>query len=89
MTTNNSMKLRIQHIPRVLGPGFTVPVSSPEEGARLLKILAEYDQFQFDNRIRNRDYVNSQGLEVFEDGEWVEWCDEDGNNVREAFGGER
>jgi hypothetical protein len=75
--------LRIWHIPQVPGPAFRVSVATPREGALLLHTLADYDRFQYENRIKP-DYCNAQGLEVFEDGEWCEWCDEQGDDIGEA-----
>ncbi len=47
-----------------------------EEAARLLTVLADYDRFQFLNRIKP-DYCNAGGLSVYEDGGWTDWCDEE------------
>lgn len=47
----------------------------------LLNVLAEYDKFQFEHNIKP-DYYNAGGLSVFEDGEWVDWYDnESGNDI--------
>ena len=76
--------LRVWHIPQVPGAAFRVPVSSPREGALLLRAIADYDIFQLRHNIKP-DYCNAQGLEVYEDGEWCEWCDEEtGDDVRDA-----
>lgn len=53
---------------------FKVPVSSPEQGAFLLSVLAEYDAFQYLNKVKP-DYSNAGGLSVFEGGEWCDWQD--------------
>lgn len=74
--------LRVWHIPQVPGKQFYVEVLSVEAGIVILDILAKYDQFQFDHRIKP-DYANAQGLQVFEEGEWAEWYDEDGNDIGE------
>jgi hypothetical protein len=42
--------------------------------------LAIYDLFQLEYKIKP-DYSNAQGLEIFEDKEWVDWQDEDGNDI--------
>ena len=56
---------------------FYVDVDSEKEGAKLLKILADYDLFQFNNNIKP-DYSNAGGLEqLAEDGEWEAWYVED------------
>lgn len=64
--------LRVWHIPQVPGKAFRVPVASVDEAKVLLRALAQYDLFQYENRVKP-DYCNAQGLEVFEDGEWCEW----------------
>lgn len=64
--------LRIWHIPQVPGTPFRVLVPSVEAGRALLKTLADYDLFQYKHNIKP-DYSNAQGLEVFEDGEWLDW----------------
>jgi hypothetical protein len=77
--------LRVWHIPQVPGKAFHVPVKSPREGALLLKVLASYDIFQFENRIKP-DFCNAGGLEVCEDGVWCEWEDESGLSIDEVSG---
>lgn len=79
----SSGALRAWHIPQVPGPVFRVPAATPREAALLLRALADYDLFQYENRIKP-DYANAQGLEVYEDGEWCEWVDEQGDDVGEA-----
>ena len=48
--------------------------------ALLLRALADYDLFQFQNRIKP-DYANAQGLEVYKGGEWCEWESPDGDEI--------
>jgi hypothetical protein len=72
--------LQIWWIPQVPGKPFTVPVASVAEAKKLLDVLAEYDIFQFRNRIKT-DYCNAGGLSVYDGGEWTDWCDEDGNSI--------
>lgn len=72
--------LHVWHIPQVPMEAFYVPVATPQEGKCVMAILAEYDLFQYHNNVKP-DYSNAQGLEVFEDGEWVTWYDEDGNGL--------
>ena len=75
-------ELRVWHIPQAPGAIFHVSVDTQQEAQRVLTILANYDIFQFQNRIKP-DYCNAGGLEVFEEdgGEgspgWVEWHDEE------------
>lgn len=49
-------------------------VASVEEAVRILKETATND-------IAMGVQVNVAGVEVFEDGEWCEWYDEDGNDI--------
>ena len=87
--------LKVWWIPQVPGKPFEVPVSSVDEARKLLDVLADYDAFQFKNNIKP-DYCNAGGLVVYEiehvDGmehrrDWVDWLDEDGNDVDHAEGG--
>jgi hypothetical protein len=76
-------KYRVYWFPQVPCKPFHVPVYTLQEAKKILTTLAEYDKFQLENNIKP-DYCNTGGLEVFEDGEWVEWSDEEGNNI-DAF----
>jgi hypothetical protein len=70
--------LRVWWIPQVPGKPFRVPVESVAQAVFLMNTLADYDAFQFKNRIKP-DYCNAGGLECFSqdgDGEWCEWYDE-------------
>lgn len=52
-------------------------VSSVEEGVRVMRLLTEYDEFQYENGIKP-DYSNVGGLQVIdEDGDWVDWWYDD------------
>ncbi len=55
---------------------FHVPVRDEEQAALVFETLGRYDAFQFKNKIKP-DYSNAGGLQVFEDGEWVDWEDPD------------
>ncbi|WP_417459074.1 superinfection exclusion protein [Kordiimonas sp.] len=78
------MKLRVWWIPQVPMKPFHVDVATVAEGVKMLEVLANYDQFQFDNRVKP-DYTNVGGLEMFDpdddtdspSGSWVSWCDEE------------
>lgn len=72
--------LRVWWIPQVPGKRFFVSVDTVPEAMKLLSVLANYDRFQLENHIKP-DYCNTGGLEVLEDGEWVDWYDEAGNNI--------
>ena len=82
---NNEGDLKVWHIPQVPMKWFEVPVDSPEEAIKILDALAHYDIFQFENNIKP-DYCNAQGLLVFDDGEWLEWCNDDGEDVTSMLG---
>lgn len=78
-------QLRVWHIPQIPGKPFRVEVKNLQEAKLLLKVLANYDIFQFKNKIKP-DYCNAAGLEEYQelgDGEfdWCEWEDEEGNGI--------
>jgi len=63
-------------------PAFYVPVDSPEHALTIISLLADYDDFQYRNYIKP-DYSSAAGLEVYEDGEWVTWYDDEGRDFDE------
>lgn len=68
--------LRVWWIPQVPMKPFRVDVPSVEAGVLIMDALAEYDKFQFENRVKP-DYCNAGGLEIFDaDGEWTDWYHE-------------
>jgi len=67
--------LQVWWIPQVPMKPFTFPVENVDEACLLLTALAQYDLFQLKHNIKP-DYSNVGGLNLFEDGEWVEWYDE-------------
>lgn len=70
------MKYRVWHIPQVpMVKPFYVEVSDLATARTVRNALADYDLFQLENRIKP-DYANASGIEVFDEGEWVE-LDED------------
>lgn len=71
--------LRVWWIPQVPMEPFWVPVRNLREAELLLKTLADYDIFQFENHVKP-DYCNAGGLSRFEDGEWCDWWNEDGED---------
>lgn len=73
-----SEQLRVWHIQNPPAPPTWYEVNSPAEGIRKIEELADLD-------LKNRDvWGNDFGLSVLEDdGEWVDWCDEEGNNIDE------
>ena len=74
--------LRVWHIPQVLGKPFHVYVDTLQEAQRVLNVLANYDLFQYKNKIKP-DYCNAAGLERYEANDgggnpgWCEWYDEE------------
>jgi len=72
--------LRIWHEPQVPMKAFYASVDSLVEARKLLIILADYDLFQLEHNIKP-DYCNMNGLEVFENGEWIEWEDANGDDI--------
>lgn len=72
--------LAIWWIPQVPGTPFWVKVKAVSEAAKLLRVLADYDIFQLDHHIKP-DYSNAGGLSVFEDGEWVDWENDEGEGI--------
>ena len=90
MTSPKEGDLRVWHIPQVPMKPFFVAVASIEEGKRICEILADYDLFQYRNKIKP-DYASAQGISVYRedlDGELGEpgWIDveedeEDGGNI--------
>ena len=87
------MKMKVWWIPQVPGKPFEVDVETVDEGVKVMDILADYDAFQFENRIKP-DYCNAGGINVFDpaddtdgpDGSWVSWWDEEtGEDNPRAF----
>jgi len=75
-------KLRVWHIPQVGHDAILyIPVETAEEGKKVMDILACYDLFQLENRIKP-DYCNISGLQVFneEKQEWEDWILETEDN---------
>ena len=54
-------KLKLWWIPQIPMKAFEVEIVSVEEGEKLLDVLARYDAFQFENRIKP-DYCNTGGI---------------------------
>ena len=74
--------LRVWWIPQVPGKAFHVPVESLNEACIVLDTLARYDLFQLENNIKP-DFSNAGGLQVFKDGEWVDWESDTGESIDE------
>lgn len=68
-------KLRVWWLPQIgASEPFYVPVQNAEEGKKVLDILAAYDAFQLQNRIKP-DYSNTGGLQLYnsETQEYEDW----------------
>lgn len=63
---------------------FRANVETLAEGKRLYHTLAQYDLYQYENKVKP-DYANIGGMEVFNEAtkEWEEWTNEDGYTVGE------
>ena len=60
--------LRVWWVPQIpMTKQFTVDVSDVAEGVKIMAVLADYDVFQFDNRIKP-DFCNAGGID--------RWCDD-------------
>jgi hypothetical protein len=68
--------LRIWWVPQVPMKPFYRDVADLSQAKLLLETLADYDAFQFENKVKG-DYCNVGGFHVFEDGEWSDWYDEE------------
>ena len=68
------MKLLIKHFPQIPCKPFEIPVESVEEAVKIMDILADYDLFQFYNKIKP-DYANVTGLYIWneEEKDWEDW----------------
>ena len=87
--------LSVWWVPQVPMKAFRVPVSSIEEAVKIMQVLADYDKFQFDNRVKP-DYANAGGLNVWTadagDGraDWCDWYDDEtGEDDPERYLAER
>lgn len=82
------MKRFTVEIPESIAPGSANRMMTRfymvEHAKLLLKALDNYTWVQFDDKVKP-DYCNAGGLEVFEDGEWVEWNNEDGHDISEIM----
>lgn len=82
------MQFRVWHIPQVPMKPFRVEVPDVETAKLVIKTLADYDLFQFENKVKP-DYANQSGLEVLVGDEWEEWYSEDGDeDIWEVIRGE-
>ena len=71
------MKLKVWWIPQIsMSDRFEVVVDDEVRANLLLNVLAEYDLYQYKNKVKP-DYCNTGGVEMWEDGEWVDWHNEE------------
>ena len=70
------LKLRVSHFPQIPCQPFIVDVNTLFMAKIVSDALANYDLFQFDNNIKP-DYCNATTVEIYEDGEWVDWIDDE------------
>lgn len=76
-------RLRVWWIPQVPGKPFHVGVRNLREARLVIHTLANYDTFQFNERIKP-DFCNAGGLQGFDpeddtdspEGSWTDWYDE-------------
>lgn len=75
---SEGLELRVCHIPQLGHDAtFYVPATSIEEAAKAIEMLAAYDAFQLQNKIKP-DYSSTSWVEVKgPDGEWTNWEYED------------
>jgi hypothetical protein len=81
-------QLQVWWIPQVPMTPFAVHVLNIAEAILVLKTLANYDAFQFEQNVKP-DYCNAGGLNVWEGGEWVDWYDDDGDDIGAYVSGEK
>lgn len=74
--------LRVWHVPQIPCPAFRVPVATVAEGVKLLDVLADYDAFQYAEKIKP-DYNNVGGVERYEDdgAGTIDWFDVDDDEL--------
>ena len=88
--------LKVCWFPQIPCKPFEVPVKDVNEAAFLMTVLARYDEFQYNNKIKP-DYSNAGTVCIYTvdyDGEgnpgWEDWHDEEtGDDIDEAQGVER
>jgi hypothetical protein len=77
-------QLKVWWIPQIPGASFEVRVASVDEAKKILTVLADYDIFQYENRIKG-DYCNAGGLVTLEDGEWTDWENDEGDSIDDVM----
>lgn len=78
-------KMRVWWMPQVGADAiFYIPVNTAEEAKKFMDILAAYDCFQYNHRIKP-DYCNTGGVQVWDEEtqEWNDWYYEDDDSFFE------
>lgn len=65
-------QLRVWWVPQMPMEPFVVNVATVDEGIKILDVLADYDLFQFEQKVKP-DYSNTGRLELSEDEGWTDW----------------
>lgn len=73
---NVQNKLRVAHFPQLSCKPFTVEVKDEEQAYLMIEALANQHLFLFDNNFIS-DYSNILLVEMLEDGEWVDYWNEE------------
>ena len=80
--------LRVWHVPNPPREGFKTTVSTVQEAKLVLNALAQYDIY-LDQVERDFIWANASGLEEFDGEEWVEWHDEEDNDISDVMRNEQ
>ena len=76
-------ELRVWWVPQIPMNSFYVKVESIKDAKRIMNILAQYDDFEFKNKVKP-DYSNVGGLQIFDGIEWVDWESDEGESIDEV-----
>lgn len=75
LANDDQTKFKVWHIPQIPMKPFEVEVASYSEAEKVMNVLADYDLFQYENKVKG-DYVNAQGIMMthpeLTDGEWAD-----------------
>lgn len=72
--------LRVWWIPQIPMNSFYVQVESIKEAMKILTVLADYDIFQYENKVKP-DYSNVGGLHEWDGSDWIDYEDEEGKSI--------
>lgn len=80
----NKIELKVSYLPQVPCAAFSFPAKSEEEAVEIRTMLIEYDTYLFEKCEEMRvDFANMVFIEMLEDGEWVSWYKENGDDYFE------